>query len=73
MNLMEYMKNSTSRDFRINVAALQDQSDSDQDEEEDPMDEEVTNQEEVIHIIRGVICIHLCCVRKNCIIFSAFS
>lgn len=31
---MEHMKHSTSRDFRINVAALQEASESEEDEED---------------------------------------
>jgi hypothetical protein len=35
---MEHMKQSTSRDFRINVAALQEVSESEEEDEEDITD-----------------------------------
>ncbi|CAC5388853.1 FANCI [Mytilus coruscus] len=46
VNLMEHMKHSTSRDFRINVAALQEASGSDEEEDEEEEEEGDETQEE---------------------------
>ncbi|CAG2245059.1 FANCI [Mytilus edulis] len=53
VNLMEHMKHSTSRDFRINVAALQEASGSEEDEEEEEEEEgaDETQEEQPMEIV----------------------
>ncbi|VDI13191.1 fanconi anemia group I protein [Mytilus galloprovincialis] len=52
VNLMEHMKHSTSRDFRINVAALQEASGSeDEDEEEEEEEGDETQEQQPMEIV----------------------
>ena len=49
VNLMEHMKHSTSRDFRINVAVLQEVSESEEEDEEDITDGDT--QDEPVEVV----------------------